>query len=189
MHNAVVVNPRAEREAGSGCLRYPPESPHQTVIAGHHAVPDKVHHGRAHLRGSVHRIRVCERAQQRITFCPITAGNRAPRGPRINCGSTAPRAHQRVPDFALPWRFDRAINCGLDGRVAQWLAARTNPLGGSIRSIRIRRLGRGHIWEFRIGCRDGLWRTRIAGDQCGSIRDGGRCVSRKRGTAKQHKRG
>jgi len=100
-----VVGTRRKRHACSSCLWQPPEAADPLVVAGHHPLADKIHHGRAHLRRGIKRVRMRKGPQQRVRFRPIASGNRAPRRPCVKCGSCVASRHQGIPDLLLARRF------------------------------------------------------------------------------------
>lgn len=52
-NEAIVVQARSQRKAGSRRLGNPPESAHPGVAAGHHPMAKEIHHCGADLRGRV----------------------------------------------------------------------------------------------------------------------------------------
>jgi hypothetical protein len=104
-----------EGEACAGELRNPPKFAKRGMAAGHHAAADVIHYGRADLRGCVNRVGMRERAEQRVAFRAVVAGDSAARGVGVEGSSAVANGDEGVPEFLLARRGHRAFHCRLYG--------------------------------------------------------------------------
>jgi len=123
LSKCVVMHSGAEREAGARDLRNPPETPKGGMAAGHQPTADIIHYGWADLCCRIDRIGVRKRAEQRVAFRAVVAGDGAASGVGVEGGGAVADGHKGVPEFLLSrrghgtfhGRFDSSTRERLDG--------------------------------------------------------------------------
>ncbi len=90
------------------------------MAAGHHAAADVIHHGRADLRGRVDGVGVRERAEQRVAFRAVIAGDGAASGVGVESRGAVTDGHKGVPEFMLTRRGHGTFHGRLESRIREW---------------------------------------------------------------------
>ena len=111
----------AEREAGARDLGNPPETAKRGMAAGHQPAADVIHYGWADLCCRIDRIGVRKRAEERVAFRAVIAGDGATSGVGVEGGSAMADGHEGVPEFLLTRRGQGTFHGRLDGGIREWL--------------------------------------------------------------------